>query len=67
METGRIGSWLVQVGDRVNRGDVIADIETDKASVEMESVAGGVLVAIEAVAGTELPVGDVIGYLDDEA
>lgn len=67
METGRIGSWVSKVGDKVTRGDVIAEIETDKATVEMEALASGTLVEIVAPAGAELPVGEVIGYLDDEA
>ncbi|HET7676526.1 MAG TPA: lipoyl domain-containing protein [Candidatus Limnocylindrales bacterium] len=67
MESGRVGSWLKQVGDTVARGDVIAEIETDKATVEMESTAAGTLVEIVALPGVELPVGEVIGYLDDGA
>ncbi len=67
METGKVGAWIKQVGDRVERGDVIAEIETEKSTVEMESTAAGTLVEIVAQAGTELQVGDTIGYLDDEA
>lgn len=67
MESGRIGSWVSKVGDKVTRGDVIAEIETDKSTVEMEATASGTLVEIVALAGAELPVGEVIGYLDDEA
>ena len=65
MESGRISSWVAKVGDQVARGDVIAEIETEKSTVEMESTAGGTLVEIVADAGAELPVGEVIGYLDD--
>jgi pyruvate/2-oxoglutarate dehydrogenase complex dihydrolipoamide acyltransferase (E2) component len=67
MESGRIGSWVKQVGDRVARGDVLAEIETEKSTVEMEALAAGTLVEIVADAGAELPVGEVIGWLDDEA
>lgn len=67
MESGRIGGWLKQVGDRVARGDIVAEIETEKSTVEMESLAAGTLVEIVAEAGAELPVGEVIGWLDDEA
>ncbi|HET7829570.1 MAG TPA: lipoyl domain-containing protein [Candidatus Limnocylindrales bacterium] len=67
MESGRIGAWVKQVGDRVERGDVVAEIETEKSTVDMESTATGTLVEIVAEAGAELPVGEVIGYLDDEA
>lgn len=67
MESGRIGSWVKQVGDKVDRGDVLAEIETEKSTVDMESTASGTLVEIVAAAGTDLPVGEVIGWLDDEA
>ncbi len=65
METGRIAAWMRGVGDAVKRGDVIAEIETDKATVEMESLASGTLVEIVHNPGEELPVGTVIGYLED--
>lgn len=67
MESGRVGGWIKKVGDTVGRGDVIAEIETEKSTVEMESTASGTLVEIVAEAGAELPVGEVIGYLDDGA
>jgi pyruvate dehydrogenase E2 component (dihydrolipoamide acetyltransferase) len=67
MESGKIGSWVKQVGDAVARGDVLAEIETEKSTVDMESTATGTLVEIVAEAGAELPVGEVIGYLDDGA
>lgn len=67
MESGTVGGWLKKVGDKVSRGEAIAEIETEKSTVEMESTAAGTLVEIVATAGTELPVGQVIGYLDDEA
>ncbi len=67
MATGRIVGWSRQVGDVVKRGDVIAEIETDKATVEMEALASGTLVEIVHPAGAEVPVGGTIGYLDDGA
>lgn len=67
METGRIAGWVRKVGDTVARGDVIAEIETEKSTVEMESTAAGTLVEIVAETGAELPVGEVIGWLDDGA
>jgi pyruvate dehydrogenase E2 component (dihydrolipoamide acetyltransferase) len=67
METGKIAAWLKQAGDKVARGEVIAEIETEKATVEMESLAAGTLVEIVHGAGDEVPVGDVIAWLDDEA
>ena len=65
MESGRLGEWLRAVGDRVERGDPIVEVETDKSTIEMESTAAGTLVEIVAAAGTELAVGEVIGWLDD--
>jgi pyruvate dehydrogenase E2 component (dihydrolipoyllysine-residue acetyltransferase) len=67
MESGKVAAWVKKVGDRIARGDVIAEIETEKSTVDMESTASGTLVEIVAQAGAELPVGRVIGYLDDEA
>ncbi len=67
METGKVGTWLKAVGDQVERGEVIAEIETEKSAVEMESTSAGTLVEIVAEPGTELPVGEVIAYLDDGA
>jgi pyruvate dehydrogenase E2 component (dihydrolipoamide acetyltransferase) len=64
MDTGKIAAWLKKVGDPVERGEVIAEIETDKATVEMESLQAGTLVEIVADVGAELPVGDVIAYIE---
>jgi pyruvate dehydrogenase E2 component (dihydrolipoyllysine-residue acetyltransferase) len=65
MESGKVASWLKSVGDRVERGEAIAEIETEKSTVEMEATAAGTIVEIVADVGTELPVGQPIGYLDD--
>lgn len=65
MEAGTIASWTKQVGDVVARGDVLAEIETEKSTVEMESLADGTLVEQTVAPGQEVPVGTVIGYLDD--
>jgi pyruvate dehydrogenase E2 component (dihydrolipoamide acetyltransferase) len=65
MESGRVAGWLKKVGDKVERGEVLAEIETEKSTVEMESTASGTLVEIVVEAGAELPVGEAIGYLDD--
>ncbi|MBX3030502.1 MAG: lipoyl domain-containing protein [Chloroflexi bacterium] len=65
METGTIAAWVKQVGDSVSRGDVLAEIETEKSTVEMEALAAGTLVEQTLAPGQEVPVGTVIGYLDD--
>jgi pyruvate/2-oxoglutarate dehydrogenase complex dihydrolipoamide acyltransferase (E2) component len=64
METGTIAGWLKQVGDRVERGEAIAEIETDKTTVEMEATASGTITEILAEPGTEVRVGEVIARLD---
>ena len=66
MEKGTVGGWLKQIGDRVARGDPVAEIETDKSTIEMESPLTGALIEVVAPAGTELPVGAVIGYVDTD-
>ena len=65
MEVGTVAAWTRKVGDDVSRGDVLAEIETDKSTVEMEALAGGTLVEIVVQPGTEVPVGTTIGWLDD--
>ncbi len=64
METGKIGSWLKAVGDDVRRGEPIVEVETDKSTVEMESLQTGTLVEIVAAAGAEVAVGEVIGFIE---
>jgi pyruvate dehydrogenase E2 component (dihydrolipoamide acetyltransferase) len=66
MEVGTIGSWLKQVGESVGRGEPIAEIETDKTTVEMESTHSGTLVEQTLAPGEEVPVGTVIGYLEGD-
>ena len=67
MTSGSIVSWLVSVGDEVSRGQAIAEIETDKVVIEMESFGAGTLIEIvyEADEDVEIEVGEVIGYLED--
>jgi len=67
MESGRIATWSRQIGDVIRRGDVLAEVETDKATVDMEALDSGVLVEIIHGPGSEVPVGETIGYLDDGA
>ena len=67
MEEGKVQSWLKSVGDRVERGEPIAEIETDKTTVEMEAMASGTLVEIVCEAGSEAPVGAVIAILEGDS
>jgi pyruvate dehydrogenase E2 component (dihydrolipoamide acetyltransferase) len=67
MTTGKIGKWLKRPGDQVVRGEPIAEIETDKATVEMEATSDGRLIEIVHDDGAEVDVGTIIAYLEDEA
>ena len=67
METGKVIKWLKKEGDAVKGGDVIAEIETDKANVEIEAFGGGVLRKIVVSEGGQVPVGDMIGVIADPA
>jgi len=62
---GRLVGWLKGIGDRVERGDLIAEVETEKATVGMEALASGTLVDIVYKGGADVSVGAVIGYLED--
>jgi len=69
MTEGTIVKWLKQEGDKVSKGDKLAEIETDKTVVEMESYNDGFLRKITADEGSKVQVGKVIGYvgeLDEE-
>ena len=64
MEEGTLARWLVKEGDTVSSGDVMAEIETDKATMEFEAVDEGVIARIEVPEGTEgVKVGTVIALL----
>jgi len=62
-ETGKLIAWRKQEGDRVSKGEPLLEIETDKAVVEVESPADGVLTGIKATAGAEIPVGQTIAWI----
>jgi pyruvate dehydrogenase E2 component (dihydrolipoamide acetyltransferase) len=67
MEKGNLAKWLKKEGDKVSPGDVIAEIETDKATMEVEAVDEGVLAKIVVPEGTaDVPVNEVIAVLAGE-
>ncbi len=67
MEEGSLASWLVKEGDSISSGDLMAEIETDKATMEFEAVDEGILAKILVPAGTDnVKVGDVIAILAEE-
>lgn len=59
-----VGEWRVKVGDPVNIGDVVVELETDKVDVEVGATAVGVLTNILQPAGTDVKIGDVLGTID---
>ena len=63
MREGTVVRWLRQEGDEVKRGENIAEIETDKAVVEMEALGSGILRKILVAEGNTVPVGTVIGLI----
>jgi pyruvate dehydrogenase E2 component (dihydrolipoamide acetyltransferase) len=67
MEEGTLAKWLVKVGDKVSAGDIMAEIETDKATMEFEAVDEGTIADISVAEGTEgVKVGTVIATLAEE-
>ncbi len=65
MEDGVIVTWLKNVGDRVERGDILAEIETDKATMELEAYDEGILERVLAGAGERVTVGVLIAVIGD--
>ncbi|MCA0345034.1 MAG: E3 binding domain-containing protein, partial [Proteobacteria bacterium] len=67
MEKGNLAKWLKKEGDAIKSGDVIAEIETDKATMEVEAVDEGILAKIVVAAGTaDVPVNQLIGLIAAE-
>lgn len=65
MTEGTVVAWRKAVGAKVERGEVIAEVETDKATMELEAFASGELLEIRVPAGTAVPVGTVIGVIGE--
>ncbi|MWV28026.1 pyruvate dehydrogenase complex dihydrolipoamide acetyltransferase [Aurantiacibacter rhizosphaerae] len=67
MEEGTLAKWLVKVGDTVSSGDIMAEIETDKATMEFEAVDEGTIAHIQVDEGTEgVQVGTIIATLAED-
>ncbi len=62
-ETGKLIAWLKKEGESVTKGEPIMEIETDKAVVEYDAAASGILGGVTAVAGQEIPVGEVVAWI----
>ena len=65
MNTGRLVKWVMKLGDPIKKGDTIAEIETDKAVMEVTAFHDGYLAGPLALEGAEMPVGQIIGYIAD--
>jgi len=63
MEEGVIASWLKKVGDEISTGDILAEVETDKATMELESYNDGTLLYIGVDAGGSVPVNGAIAVI----
>ena len=63
VEECKILAWKVREGDTVKRGDILADIETDKAVAELESTAEGVVLRLQVMAGDMAHTGDILAYV----
>ena len=66
MEEGTVSAWLKKVGDKVKEGDIIAEIETDKATMEFESFHKGILLHIGVEEGESAPVDEVLAIIGDK-
>jgi pyruvate dehydrogenase E2 component (dihydrolipoamide acetyltransferase) len=65
MTEGTVSTWTKGVGDRIEKGDIIAEIETDKATMELEAYDAGILEQILVGVGTTVPIGEVIAVIGD--
>jgi pyruvate dehydrogenase E2 component (dihydrolipoamide acetyltransferase) len=62
-ETGKLIAWRKKEGDRVTKGEPLLEVETDKAVLEVEAPADGILVGVTASAGADIPVGQTIAWI----
>src|SRR5687767_15824511 len=65
MEEGRLAKWLKKEGDAIKEGDVLAEIETDKATMELVARGSGVLQSVTLGEGQTAPVGQVIAVIGE--
>lgn len=63
MTEGKIVSWEKQPGDKVEKGETVVVVESDKADMDVESFYSGYLATILVPAGSQAPVGDAIAYI----
>jgi pyruvate dehydrogenase E2 component (dihydrolipoamide acetyltransferase) len=63
MSEGKIAHWYVKNGDTVTKGQVVFEIETDKATMEIDAAADGIVQGIDGVVGVTMPVGQIVGWI----
>ena len=66
-DAGRIVAWLKAPGDAVQKGDPLFEVETDKATMEVEAQEAGFLTSVTAAEGEDVPVGAVIARISESA
>ena len=67
MESGILRAWRVEPGDRVKRGDIVAEVETEKGIIEIETFSDGVVTALVASEDTKVPVGALLARIEETA
>ncbi|MBX6396339.1 MAG: 2-oxo acid dehydrogenase subunit E2, partial [Alicyclobacillaceae bacterium] len=65
MENGTVVAWLKQVGEPVEKGEVVVQVQSEKIEYDVESPASGVLIDIVVPEGGTVPYGTVIGYIGE--
>jgi pyruvate/2-oxoglutarate dehydrogenase complex dihydrolipoamide acyltransferase (E2) component len=65
-DSGKIVAWLKQPGDAIDEGEALLEVETDKATMEVEADTSGYLAAVYALDGGDVPVGQVIGVISED-
>jgi pyruvate dehydrogenase E2 component (dihydrolipoamide acetyltransferase) len=66
MEAGTLVAWRKQAGDRVERGEIVADVETDKGAIEVEIFTSGVIEKIVVAPGAKVPVGTLLAIVRED-
>ena len=67
MTEGTLVQWLKHVGDQVHRGDALAEVETDKATMDVEAYDNGILTRILVEAGSVVPIGNPIAVIGEQS
>ncbi len=67
MEEGTIGHWLKKPGDEIKKGDILAEIETDKATMDLEAYEAGTLQQILVQEGETVPIGQAVAIIGSGA